>query len=111
LENHKKQCPEGKPETPYPSSRMETLRCVLAAHVCNLNYSGGEIRRIVVPGQPRKKVQETPISTNSWVGCGVPVIPAIVGRIKQQDFCPGWLGQKAKLCFQNNHSKKKRKKQ
>jgi hypothetical protein len=45
------------------------------------------------------------------VGCGVPVIPAIVGRIKQQDFCPGWLGQKAKLCFQNNHSKKKRKKQ
>jgi hypothetical protein len=36
-----------------------------------------EIRRIAVPGQPKQKVSETPISTNSWVRWSTSVIPAM----------------------------------
>jgi hypothetical protein len=33
--------------------------------------------RIVVQGQPRQKVRETPVSANSWLQWFVPVIPAM----------------------------------
>jgi hypothetical protein len=41
-----------------------------------------EIRRIVVPGQPRQKVLETPVSTNVWARWCTPVIVNYVRKHK-----------------------------
>jgi hypothetical protein len=50
-----------------------------------------EIRRIVVPGQPRQKVGETPSHVISWC---TPHIPALCGKHKWEDSGPGKPGQK-----------------
>jgi hypothetical protein len=44
-----------------------------------------EIRRIVVSGQARQKVHETPISTNSWEQWCAPVMPVIAESINRRN--------------------------
>jgi hypothetical protein len=46
----------------------------------NPSYLGGRDLRIVIQGQGRSGVCETPISTNGWTWWCVPVIPANVAK-------------------------------
>jgi hypothetical protein len=68
-----------------------------------------EIWRISVVGQPgpkKKKVHETSIlMEKSWAQWCMPIIPTMVGSLKQDDCGPGWPGQKARPYLKNNQSK------
>jgi hypothetical protein len=55
-----------------------------------------EIRRTVVPHQPRQKSFRDPISTNSWVQLYVPTISAKAGSVKQENHSKGLPEQKVR---------------
>jgi hypothetical protein len=57
----------------------------------------------MVPEQPREKLHETPFQwKKTWVWWHRPVTPGTSGSIKQEDFSPGWPGEKAIPYLQNN---------
>jgi hypothetical protein len=67
-----------------------------------------EIGRIVVLGQPRKRVGETSIHDNGkkLVWWHTAVFPVMVGSLKQENRSPGQPRQKMRPYLQNNQSKK-----
>jgi hypothetical protein len=79
----------------------------VVAHTYNPSYSEVKIRKIKVEANSRRKVHETPISTNKKLGMVVltchPSYEAIVNRTFVVQASPGI---KMRLCLKNNLSKK-----
>jgi hypothetical protein len=64
-----------------------------------------EIRRIVVCGQPRKKVHETSISISVWAQCCAPVLLALQGSTNRKIVVQANLGT-VRPYLKNNQCKK-----
>jgi hypothetical protein len=65
-----------------------------------------EIRRIMVQGQPRQKVGESPSPPKAGHG-DLCLSSQLFKRSKQEDYGPGWTGQKLWRPYPKNNQSKK----
>jgi hypothetical protein len=66
------------------------------AHTCNNSYLEDWDQEDCGSRPTWAKNMWDPISTDSWVRCYMPIIPAMARSIKLEDHGTGWPGKKSK---------------